>query len=144
MAVAEPPGLPPRLVLFDGVCAFCDRAVLWLIARDAHRRLHFAPLQGDAAAQLRRRHPQIPDDIDTLVYVESDAAGERVSLRSEAVFRVLAELSSPWRHLAWLRLLPRPLTDWAYRLFARHRYRLFGRRDACVVPDADERSRVIA
>lgn len=144
MKAPTPSGIPPRLVLFDGVCGFCDRAVVWLLARDRERRLHFAPLQGETAAALRARHPEIPDDIDTLVYVEADASGERVSLRSEAVFRVLAELPRPWRALAGLRWLPRSFTDWAYRVFARNRYRLFGRRDACVVPEAEDRARLIA
>jgi predicted DCC family thiol-disulfide oxidoreductase YuxK len=131
-------------VLFDGVCGFCDQAVVWLLARDGDRRLHFAPLQGETAAKLRDRHPEIPVGVDTMVYVESDAAGERVSLESEAVFRVMAELPGPWRHLALLRWLPRALTDGAYRVFARNRYRLFGKLDACAVPDADERGRLIA
>ena len=144
MSVAERTEIPPRLVLFDGVCGFCDQAIAWLLAHDTRGRLHFAPLQGETAAGLRERHPEIPGDVDTAVYIESDASGERVSLRSEAVFRVLAELPGAWRHLAWLGLIPRPLTDWAYRLFARHRYRLFGKLDACVVPSASERVRFIA
>ncbi|MHC4817599.1 MAG: thiol-disulfide oxidoreductase DCC family protein, partial [Planctomycetota bacterium] len=82
--------LPPRLVLFDGICGFCDRAVRWLIERDRFGHLHFAPLQGETAAALRRRHPEIPEDIDAIVYVETDASGERVHLRSDAVFRVAA------------------------------------------------------
>jgi predicted DCC family thiol-disulfide oxidoreductase YuxK len=136
--------LPPRLVLFDGICGFCDRAVRWLIERDRFGHLHFAPLQGETAAALRRRHPEIPEDIDAIVYVETDASGERVRLRSDAVFRVAAGLAGPWRRLAWLRWLPRPLSDWGYRVFARHRYRLFGKLDACPVPLPDERARFIA
>jgi predicted DCC family thiol-disulfide oxidoreductase YuxK len=136
--------LPPRLVLYDGVCGFCDGAVRWLLARDRGRRLHFAPLQGDTAEALRRRHPELPQDVDTLVYVETGADGERVHLRSEAVFRVLAELAGPWRHLVVLRRLPRRLTDAGYRLFARHRYRLFGKLDECAVPEPEERARFVA
>lgn len=136
--------LPPRLVLFDGVCVFCDRAVHWLLERDHFERLHFAPLQGETAAALRRRHPEISEDVDTIVYVETGASGERVHLRSGAVFQVVAELTGPWRRLAWLRWLPRPLMDWVYRLFARHRYRLFGKRDACAAPLPGERARFIA
>ena len=136
--------LPPRLVLFDGVCGFCDRAVRWVIERDPGARLHFAPLQGEAAAELRRRHPEIPEDIDTVVFVEADGAGERVHLRSAAIFRVAAEISGPWRRLAWLRWLPRPLADVGYRLFVSHRYRLFGKRDDCAVPLPRERARFVA
>jgi predicted DCC family thiol-disulfide oxidoreductase YuxK len=136
--------LPARLVLFDGVCGFCDRAIRWLLERDRSERLHFAPLQGATAATLRRRHPEIPEGAETLVFVEIDADGERVHLRSDAVFRVAAELDGRWRRLAWLRRLPRPLTDAAYRLFARHRYRLFGKLDACSAPLPGERARFFA
>jgi predicted DCC family thiol-disulfide oxidoreductase YuxK len=136
--------LPPRLVLFDGVCGFCDRAVRWLLARDRAARLRFAPLQGEAASTLRARHPEIPEDTETLVYVEVEAAGESVFLRSEAVFRVLAQLPGPWRLVAWLRWIPLPITDSCYRLFARQRYRLFGRLDACPAPLPGERARFVA
>ena len=81
------PAPPGGLVLFDGVCAFCDGAVRWLIERDPHARLRFAPLQGETAAALRRRHPELPSDVDTLVYVETLGGAERVYLRSEAVWR---------------------------------------------------------
>ena len=61
----------------------------------------------------------------------------------EAVFRMLAELGSPWRQLAWLRFLPRGLTDLAYRAFAAVRYRLFGRLDACALPSPSLRARFL-
>ena len=136
--------LPPRLVLFDGVCGFCDRAVDWLFEHDRSERLHFASLQGQTAAVLRRRHPEIPEDVDTVVYVEIDAEGEWVHLRSDAVFRILAELTGPWRRLAWLRWIPGPLTDAGYRFFARHRYRLFGKLDECRVFLPGERASFVA
>src|SRR5262245_37813867 len=119
--------LPPRLVLFDGVCGFCDDAVQWLLAHDRAGRLSFAPLQGETAAALRREHPEIPDDLDTMLFVETEAGRSRVYLRSQAILRTCAALDGPWRALAWLRWLPRALREAAYRLFARNRYRWFGR-----------------
>ena len=136
--------LPPRIVFFDGVCRFCDGAVRWLLERDPEGRLHFAPLQGETAAALRERHPEFPSDIDTLVYVESDAAGERIYTRSDAIFRVVAEIRGPWRHIARLRFLPRVLTDALYRAFVRNRYRIFGKLDECLLPDAEQRARFVA
>jgi predicted DCC family thiol-disulfide oxidoreductase YuxK len=131
-------------VLFDGECGFCDRAVVWLLARDRRRVLHFAPLQGEAAARLRAVHAEIPHETDTMVYVVADRAGEHVYLRSEAVFRVLAELPGAWRFVARLEWLPRAFSDWCYGLFARNRYRLFGKIDACSVPQPEQRARFVA
>lgn len=136
--------IPPRLVFFDGVCRFCDGAVRWLLERDPEGRLHFAPLQGEAATALRERHPVFPTDLETLVYVETDASGERVYLRSDAIFRVVAQIRSPWRYLGRLRWLPRVFTDAVYRVFVRNRYRIFGKFDECVIPDADVRARFVA
>ena len=97
-------------VLFDGVCVFCNGAVRWLTARDPRARLRFAPLQGETAAALRARHPEIPEALETLVYVERDAAGERVLLRSAAALpragAARLAVASRWRGCA---LLPRAL-----------------------------------
>jgi predicted DCC family thiol-disulfide oxidoreductase YuxK len=134
-------GPPARLVLYDGVCGFCNGSVRWLAARDREARLHYAPLQGEIAAALRARHPEIPTELETIVFVED---GERVSMASAAVFRVLRELSPPWRWLATLRgLLPRAIWDAAYRAFARRRYRWFGRLDACPIPPPALRARIL-
>jgi predicted DCC family thiol-disulfide oxidoreductase YuxK len=133
----------PRLVLYDGVCGFCDASVRWLLARDERGRFRFSPLQGAAAAALRERHPEIGDSLDSIAYVDASDGSERVHLRSEAVFRILAELDRPWRWVAMLRWLPRPLTDLGYRIFARLRYRVFGRLDECRVPTPAERQRFL-
>lgn len=136
--------LPPRIIFFDGVCAFCNGAVRWLQDRDPSGRFHFAPLQGETAALVRRAFPsEFPTDIDTLVYVERRGADTRIDLRSEAVFRLCDELGGGWRVVAWLRALPRWLTDFGYRVFAHSRYRVFGRVDACAVPTHGQRERLL-
>lgn len=137
--IAGEPGFE-RLVLFDGECAFCDGAVRWLMQRDPDRLLRFAPLQGETAARLRRRHPSLPRDVDSLVFVEARDGTERLLLRSEAVFRVCELLDALPAGLRWLARLPRPLADLGYRIFARLRYRVFGRLDACRLPSPEERA----
>jgi predicted DCC family thiol-disulfide oxidoreductase YuxK len=133
------------VVLFDGVCVFCNGSVRWLAARDPRARLRFAPLQGETAAALRARHPEIPAALETFVYVERDAAGaERVHLRSSAALRVLAQLGAGWRMLARaLAWIPAPARDLAYGAFARRRYRLFGRLDACPLPTPEWKARFL-
>ena len=132
------------IVLFDGECVFCDGFVRWLLARDPRGRLRFAPLQGETAAELRARHPEIPEAHDTVVFVENRRDGALVRLRSDAALRILSLLESPWRHVWTLRFVPRPLRDLPYRLFVRFRYRIFGRFDTCPIPSEDEASRFLA
>lgn len=135
MTFAMVPPEPSPILLYDGVCGLCDRTVQFFVARDRAGRLRYAPLQGETAAELRREHPEIPEGLDTIVLVE----GGRAWLRSHAVFRSLAYLPG-WRWVAWLRLLPRPLTDLAYRLVARVRYRIWGRFDACRLPAPEQQA----
>jgi predicted DCC family thiol-disulfide oxidoreductase YuxK len=130
-------------VLFDGVCVFCNGAVRWLLARDPGGELRYATLQGETAAALRARHPEIPEALETFVYVEPGPGGERVFLRSDALLRVLSRLDTPLRRLAWLRVVPRWLRDALYLAFARMRYRLFGQLDACSLPRPEEKARFL-
>jgi predicted DCC family thiol-disulfide oxidoreductase YuxK len=136
-------GQAAGIVLFDGVCAFCDATVRWLVRHDPEARLRFAPLQGSTAAQLRARHPGIPEGLETLVYVVASDRGERFYLRSEAVFRACAAISGAPRWVGLAARLPRALTDLGYRLIARVRYRVFGRLDACRIPAPGERERML-
>lgn len=126
------------LILYDGVCGFCDWSVQFVLRHDEAGRFRFAPLQGPTAAAARAAHPELPADLDSIVLID----GERAWWRSEAVFRVLRELPG-WRFLAWLGLIPRPLTDAGYRLFAALRHRVFGRLEACRVPSPAERARFL-
>ena len=121
------------VVLFDGVCNLCNGAVTWIIARDPAARFRFASLQSDAARtalHARGVNGPLPDSIILL-----DADG--VHVRSDAALRIARGLGWPWSLLAVLRFVPRAVRDAAYRTIARHRYRWFGRRDACMMPTPD-------
>ncbi len=133
--------LPPRIVFFDGVCAFCDGSIRWLMDRGP--RLCFAPLQGETAALVREAFPdRFPKDIDTLVYFRPDDQGRpEISLRSAAIFEILQEIGGILGAVAWLRWLPRGLTDWGYRVFARNRYGWFGQLESCRIPSPEEQAR---
>ena len=128
-----------RILLYDGVCGLCDRFVSWVSAIDREHHFHFAPLQGKTAAAARERFPEIPPGLDTVVLLE----GERVYLRSRAVFRVWALLPFPWPLLSVLRFLPVCLTDPFYGLVARVRYRLSGGAASCRLPAPEDRHRFL-
>jgi predicted DCC family thiol-disulfide oxidoreductase YuxK len=118
------PDPPPLLVLFDGRCGLCQGSVGWLLRRDRHRRLRFAPLQGTTAAPWR---PAAGAALDTLVVVSGGGAGARVLVRSAAALAALTTLGGGWALLAaLLGLVSRPLADTLYRAVARLRHRLGG------------------
>jgi predicted DCC family thiol-disulfide oxidoreductase YuxK len=131
--VAERP-----IVLFDGLCAFCDGTVGLLMRLDRRGRLRFAALQSEAGQALVRAFG-VPDDVDSVVLIDGDLA----RVHSDAALGIARVLGLPWSVALVLWVVPRPLRDWAYRLFARHRYRLFGKREACRMPGEDERGLVL-
>ena len=126
------------IVFFDGVCGLCNRTVNFLMARDTHARLKFAPLQGQIAEQL------VPADVreklDTFVFSD----GGQLSYRSTAFVRILMRIGGFWSIVgAIMWVIPWPLRDVAYRMVSRVRYRLFGRSEACRLPTPEERLRFL-
>ena len=129
-----------HILLFDGVCNFCNSAVQMVIEIDRQKIFKFAAILSELGQQLYRQHRLDPIDIQTLMLVD----GERVLTKSDAVLEVLARLDGGWQLLAGFRAMPQPLRDWAYSEFARQRFVLFGRRDACMVPTPELQERFIA
>jgi predicted DCC family thiol-disulfide oxidoreductase YuxK len=127
------------VILFDGVCNFCDASVHWIIRRDPGGRFRFAPLQSPASARLQRDHGLDPTALDTLVLVE----GGRPYTKSGAALRILRQMPFPWPLAVALIAVPAPLRDLAYDFFARRRYRWFGMKDSCMVPTPEVRERFL-
>lgn len=134
--------MPDRpILLFDGVCNLCDGAVRFVMANDPDERFLFAPLQSDAARPYLERAGLSADYLQSLVLVDE---GGVVWTGSDAALRTGLRLRAPWDGLARLGLaVPRPVREAVYRVVARHRYRVFGVREACRLPSAAERARFL-
>jgi predicted DCC family thiol-disulfide oxidoreductase YuxK len=127
------------IVLYDGVCGLCHRAVRFLLRHDGKGHLRFAALQSPLGRRLLLQHRLSPDALDTLVLVE----GGRASTRSAAVLGAARYLTPPWRYLALFLAVPAPVRDRLYDRVARSRYRWFGRLDACPRPSPSDRERFL-
>jgi len=127
------------LVLYDGACGLCDRAVRFILRHDARGLLLFAPLQGETVARLRATIVGIPTNLSSVVLV-SDG---RVLLRSKAMMHIAWHLRWPWRALYGLRWMPSFIADLPYRLVAALRHRLFAPKNTCTLPSPDERARFL-
>ena len=130
------------VLLYDGVCGLCNRLVRFVLKRDPQARFRFASLQSDYAARILKSHGFDPQDLDTLYVAEE--AGERVTARSDAVIFMLHELGGLWRAVSVaLHIFPKPLRDWGYNVVARHRYRIFGRYETCLLPEKQYQDRFL-
>ena len=133
---ATPPADGP-IVFFDGECGLCNGFVDFAMARDRGGRLRYAPLQGETA---ELRLPEEFRGMDSVVLLRDGKPLQR----SSAVAGVLWELGGLWRFAGrMLRHVPYRLREFGYRIVAKNRYRLFGKRDACRMPTPEERGRIL-
>jgi predicted DCC family thiol-disulfide oxidoreductase YuxK len=126
------------VLLYDGLCGFCDGVVQFVLRRDRVGTMRFAALQGDYARGIIEPHADL-HGVDSLVLV--DATG--VHVRSDAAIAVAEYLGGAWAAASILRVIPRFARDLVYDAFARARYTLFGRLKACRIPAAAQRERFL-
>ena len=130
------------VLLYDGVCGFCNKSVQLILDRDRRGEMRFAALQSDYGQSVIERHPELRG-IDSVVFIEQARGGERVYVRSAAALKVAAYLGGFWKIFLAARVLPVRLRDYCYDLFARNRYKLFGKYDSCMLPPPEVRSRFL-
>jgi predicted DCC family thiol-disulfide oxidoreductase YuxK len=132
------------VVLYDGVCAFCNGVVRFLMKRDRDKRMWFASLQSAFAGEVLARHGRTAATSDTMYLVTGlGTSGEQLSWKSAAALALASALPWPWRWSAALRVVPRVARDAVYDLVARVRYRIFGKHETCPIPPPEWRERFI-
>jgi predicted DCC family thiol-disulfide oxidoreductase YuxK len=132
-----------HLILYDGICGLCNRLNAFVLPRDAGL-FAFASLQGGIGQAFLQRFGRSGQTLDTMCVVREYRSDSPVLLtKSQAALFVVANLRGPWRWLALLKVLPAWLRDAAYDLVARHRYRVFGRYESCLLPIPQYKQRFI-
>jgi predicted DCC family thiol-disulfide oxidoreductase YuxK len=127
------------VIVFDGVCNLCNASVDFIIKRDNKGVFQFAPNQSEAGDQIISQAGLDVFEADTLVLWEDG----QTYVRSTAVLRIARRLGLPWKLAYGFMIIPRAIRDFAYRLVAKNRYRIFGQRDTCRLPTPEERSRFL-
>ncbi|MBC7842908.1 MAG: DUF393 domain-containing protein [Gemmatimonadaceae bacterium] len=134
------------ILFFDGECGFCDRAIRFAMSRDTDGRLYAATLSGDTAKASLPPFASVLADVDsTVLYMPATATRDAsVQIHSDAALSVLRLLGGGWAVLGVLgHIVPRWIRDGAYKTFAKRRFQLFGRVDACQLWPPDWRARIL-
>jgi predicted DCC family thiol-disulfide oxidoreductase YuxK len=125
-------------VVFDGVCHFCSRSMR-IVFEHEKQPIHFVPTQSELGRTLLNHYGLNADDPASFIFIDQGKA----RFSSSGVFALSGELKG-WPALMqifWI--MPRPITDWFYGVFARNRYNWFGKSEVCMVPSPDMKNRLI-
>ncbi len=127
------------LVLFDGVCNLCNGAVQFIIKRDPESKFIFASLQSDFGKSQLLKFGLNPDFLHSVLVIE----GNTLYQKSDGALKIASRLKGNWRLLTVFKFFPRFLRDGVYSLIASNRYKVFGKKDQCMIPSPDLKARFI-
>lgn len=128
-----------NIVVLDGVCNLCNAGVNFIVNRDPKRLFYFTTMQSHHAQELIEKHRGNSFQFDTFLLIKDEVTFER----SDGVLEIIKDLSGYWFLFGILRLIPRPIRDAVYKAIAKNRYRIFGKKDQCMVPSKEMQSRFI-
>ncbi len=120
-----------KIVLFDGVCNFCNYWVRFALKRDKNKKLLFTSIQSENAKSILFKYNINPTAITSVIFIENNKA----YTQSSAVFRICKNLSGIWKVFYVFIVIPKPIRDFVYNRIAENRYKWFGKRDECMVPE---------
>ena len=126
-------------MLFDGYCNFCSRSVQFIIRRDPRRRFLFSAAQSPAGKKLSREYG-IGELAEHSIILILDG---KIYSKSGAALRIAVRLRFPWTLFGVFFIFPPAIRDPVYRLIARNRYRLYGKRQECFLPGPEIRERFL-
>jgi predicted DCC family thiol-disulfide oxidoreductase YuxK len=127
------------IILFDGVCNLCNGAVTYVIKKERQDSFRFAALQEEPGKSLLTKYGIDPADTDSIVLIEND----RAYVRSTAALRIARKLKGLYPLFYGFIVIPPFLRNWVYNWVAKNRYRWFGKRDSCMIPSPELRSKFL-
>ena len=127
------------VILFDGVCNLCNGAVQFIIKRDKTSKFLFASLQSDFGQSQLQKFGLDPSELHSIIALDNGKFFER----SDAALTIASGLAQPWPMLGVFRILPRFFRDWIYDLISKNRYKMFGKRESCMIPTPELKERFV-
>jgi len=128
-----------KIIVFDGVCNLCNNSVNYVIKRDNKDRFRFAAFQEEAGQRLILKYNIDISKTDSIVLIDSD----KVYVRSTAVLRIAKYLGGGYPLFYVFMIIPKFVRNWVYDYVARNRYKWYGKKDSCMIPTPELRSKFL-
>jgi len=122
-----------HIILFDGVCNLCNGVVQFIIKRDKEKKFRFASLQSNAAIELLKEYGSYSEEMNTIIYIRD----EKIYYKSNAALFIMQDLGGIWKLVGAFRIFPLFIRNTVYDLIAKWRYRIFGKKETCMIPTED-------
>lgn len=129
-----------HIVLFDGVCNFCNDSVRFIIKRDKKDLYRFASLESDLGRQLTSERGIDTEQVDSIILIQP---GEAYYIKSDAALEIAKNMSALYPILGICLYLPVGLRNLVYDYIARNRYKWFGKKEACPMPSKEEQDKFL-
>lgn len=127
------------IVIFDGVCNFCNQSVNLIIKNNKNKNINFAPLQSNAAKQLLTHFNMPTNYNNSIIFIENNT----LYTKSAAVFKIIKHLGL-LKYMRIFSILPTSLNNYLYDIIAENRYKWFGKADSCMIPTPELKARFLA
>jgi len=127
------------IILFDGVCNFCNGAINFVLKQDKKGIFRFAPLQSETGQSLLNRYNLSTKEFDSFVLIDNG----KVYKKSAASLQVMNKLPWYWKELQLLKIIPTAFRDAIYDFIAKNRYKWFGKKEQCMMPTPEMRNRFL-
>lgn len=128
------------VILFDGMCNFCSDSVQFIIKRDPSSKFKFAPLQSVTGKDLIAKFNLDNVNLKSIILFKDHS----YYLKSTAVLKIARELNSLWPLMYFFVVIPKPVRDYFYDIVAANRYRWFGKKEQCMVPNTEIEKRFLS
>ena len=128
------------IILFDGICNFCNRTINIILKYDTQAYFQFAPSQSTAGKDILQQFGLEQNGKSSVILIDQD----QVFTKTDAVIQIARHLKGWPRLFRFIKFIPKPIRDFGYDLIAKNRYILFGKKASCMIPDASIRHRFLA
>jgi predicted DCC family thiol-disulfide oxidoreductase YuxK len=127
------------IILFDGICNFCNRTVNIILKYDQDLHFQFAASQSQAGINILQHYKLDQKASASVILI----ANEKVYTKTDAVIQIATHLKGWPRLFRLIQFIPKPIRDFGYDLVAKNRYALFGKMETCRIPDESTRHRFL-